>query len=189
MISPHLIRSSRGPRGGRYRALALFATLYLVPLDPVSAELRVLLVFDAEGHRVQRVVRGGASLIERLREHERLGKHGASGAGTASGHGEASLTWLDEDGAALATERVPDPRLARVPVAGGRVGRTPPIGGSPADGVAHDKVRLDQGGWFVRGPEAATALLLRLPAREAPALAPDEWRFELDEHTLGKARR
>ena len=143
-------------------ALALGALAWLGPAGPTSAGLRVLLAFDAAGHRVHRVSDDGVD--ERLLSSRRGGSIDPAAAIAA---GDAVLVWRDEADRVLAIDRASDPRLGHAPA--GREGATP--GG---------RVALADGAWLARGPSGARTLELRLPARGEPALALERWRLTLD---------
>lgn len=129
------------------------------------AEVRVLLEFDAAGHRVHSVTRTG-SRNANLTTHVEPPADPAA----AARAGEAALFWLGADGRTLSLERVPDPRVGHAPAPGGNEVTTSP--GTP--------VALAEGGWLARGPDEATTLVVHLPAVGAPALAAEEWRLTLD---------
>ena len=150
---------------GLCRISLLAGFLWALPSAPVAAELRVLLAFDAGGHRVHRVTRvesygqGGGD--------DGVSRSTPSSAVATGATGTVTLTWLDRDGGVLALERAPDPRVGHVPASGG----DPSSGGVGA---------LVEGGWLVRGPDEARTLLLRLPDRERPPLGSEQWRLDLD---------
>ena len=152
----------------RRARLPLLLPALLIGLAPLvaGADVRVLLAFDQSGHRVHDIRRGGdadAALTSYVAPPADLA--------AAARAGDATLAWLGPDGRVLLLERAPDPRVGHAPApAGNGVAVSP---GAP--------VALAEGGWLARGPEAATTLVLRLPAVGAPALAAEEWRLALDE--------
>ena len=155
-------------RRGVARALrTLLCVALLGALGPAAADLRVLLAFDGDGHRVHRVVRVGPVAPDPSRAAPRW-KREPSGESEARA-GEATLRWLDAAGATLALEHVPDPRLVHVPLGAERPAGTPPIA----------RAALREGSWMASGPDRAATLVLSLPGRAAPPLAPGEWTFEL----------
>jgi len=148
------------------RRLRRLSVLVLLACPLVSsAEVRVLLAFDASGHRVHDVARSGTP-------NANLTSHVEAPADLAAAAlaGDAVLAWLAADGRVLALERAPDPRIGHAPAPGGDE-----VALSPGRPVA-----LAEGGWLARGPDAATVLVLRLPAVGAPALSAEQWRLELD---------
>lgn len=163
MSEPNDRVSGRRARGARRTVVArglrgaLGALMLTLALSPALAELRVLLEFDAAGHRVHRVFRVPTPAVP-------------PAASAARGAGAASLLWLDASGRTIARGRAPDPRVAHVPAPGGR----------GADLVAAGRVVLERGAWVARGPDAAATLLLRLPARLDLALGSGEWRLPLE---------
>lgn len=156
---------SASRRSGILRALLCVAAAGVA--GPSAAELRVLLAFDGDGHRVHRVLRVGAVAPDPSRPAPRWKREPLAGAERAAA--EATLRWLDAAGDTLALEHVPDPRLAHVPLGAGRAAGTPPIA----------RAALSEGSWLVSGPDRAATLVLSLPARATPPLAPGEWTFEL----------
>lgn len=130
-----------------------------------GADVRVLLAFDAAGHRVHRVTRTEAALSGPQPSAAPVVDLAA-----AARAGDAVLVWRAADGRTLSLERVPDPRVGHAPAPGGDGVTLSP--GAP--------VALSEGGWLARGPDAATELVIRLPVVGAPALAAEEWRLPLD---------
>ena len=149
----------------RRSTLAVAVAVAVLPLV-AGADLRVLLAFDAAGHRVHRVTR-----TDTVPSGPPTSATPTIDLAAAARAGDAVLVWRAADGRTLALERVPDPRVGHAPAPGGDGITLSP--GAP--------VALSEGGWLVRGPDAATELVIRLPRVGAPALPSEEWRLRLDE--------
>lgn len=124
-----------------------------------SADIRVLMAFDASGHRLQRLLHvEAASMPESM-----AGPGAASAAEPEAPGGLAMAEWLDAAGELLVQTHFPDPRVVHGPAL---------ASGVPTAG---QRVRLEQGAYLLSGPDAAFTLRITLPYSGVPAMEQSVW--------------
>lgn len=139
-------------------------------MGPVGADIRIVVTFDADGHRVVRsraAEPAPAKLLGRSMRQLR-----AKSVPARADDGRVSLRWLDAAGDVVGVERIADPRVAHFPGQSGKSGDARDV--RPAGRVA-----MSSGALMLRGPGTAMALVIALPAVDTPFLAAETWWFDL----------
>jgi len=152
--------------------------LFLLLLSfPLSADIRVLFFFDESGHHLRNTypIESRSSVSSgQTTQNSPIGRgrsvQNASQEKNTLNPGDlltgyAFLTWMDSNGATLATTRVPDPRIAH----------------SPGHVLAQSAslVARTEGAWLAIGPDNADSVSIVLPETLAISLGPEQWLVHL----------
>lgn len=147
----------------RYQQLSL--ALLLVCCGIASGATRVLVTFDATGHRVHQVHRVTTRSVIPLEPVLRSWKAD----NTPVPPGQARSIWLDESGQQLAVTLFRDPRLQHA------------VSKDRSVEFAADYVLRDDGAYLLSGPDAAVSVVVKFPAVELGSvlLLSEHWTFHV----------
>ncbi len=147
--------------------LVVLSGLSLISSTAV-AELRVLVEYDAYGHRLMRVVERKAKPQAPQSLHLKTApaaQENNNGQGHEHAHTSITLLWYAADGSLIESQSMGDPRLTHAPL--------------EATGQAPTVIGLDSGAYVVSGPSQSAVLEIQLPQNDILGLDAQSWRLEL----------
>lgn len=134
-----------------------------------ASEVRVMIVFDAEGHRIEQLHRPGSRVrplplsVDNARTSDVTRKNGGK-------NSLPTIYWYAVDGTLLSTDTIVDPRVRHVPL---------------VDSIGkNNTVRytvVTSGVYLIAGPANATQVVVELPSLQAGVTNLDtvQWRLDL----------
>lgn len=131
----------------------------MLAASDACADIRLLVEFSGEDHRVVRVIRSTEARYRSPSLHAELGKKLLTG--NLAAH-RLIVRWFDSNGALMAIEDMQDPRVAHAPWRPKSDAELAEKSQSPGDSVEY--TRLSAGTYLLTGPDLAAEVVVSLPA-------------------------